>query len=117
MDDEVAVARVGASENPGAVRARHGRPRMCVRCAHSNGGLPNAGYETTPGAPENPLWSLSEFPERTRTGMLVSRSDRRPVMNSSLVTADVTTHLKIITVALLAVVLVMWIAVGTRLTF
>ena len=38
-------------------------------------------------------------------------------MNSSLVTADVTTHLKIITVALLAVILVMWIAVGARLTF
>ena len=48
--------------------------------------------------------------------MLVSRSDRRPVMNSSLVTADVTTHLKIVTVALLAVILVMWIAVGARLT-
>ena len=49
--------------------------------------------------------------------MLVPRSDRRPVMNSSLVTADVTTHLKIITLALLAVILVMWIAVGARMTF
>ena len=38
-------------------------------------------------------------------------------MNSSLVTADVTTHLKIITVALLAVILVMWIAVGSRMAF
>jgi hypothetical protein len=38
-------------------------------------------------------------------------------MNSSLVTADVATHLKIITVALLAVILVMWIAISTRLTF
>jgi hypothetical protein len=36
-------------------------------------------------------------------------------MNSSLVTADVTTHLKIVAVALLAVILVMWIAVGARM--
>ena len=49
--------------------------------------------------------------------MLVPRSDRRPVMNSSLVTADMTTHLKILAVALLAVILVMWIAVGARMTF
>jgi len=69
------------------------------------------------GAPENPLWSLSEFPEGPRTGMLVPRSDRRPVMNSSLVTADVATHLKIITVALLAAILVMWIAVGSHMAF
>ena len=38
-------------------------------------------------------------------------------MNSSLVTADVTTHLKIITVALLAVILVIGIAIGSRMTF
>jgi hypothetical protein len=38
-------------------------------------------------------------------------------MNSSLVTADVTTHLNITTVALLAVILVMWIAIGSRMTF
>jgi hypothetical protein len=38
-------------------------------------------------------------------------------MNSSLVSADVATHLKIIAVALLAVILVMWIAISTRLTF
>ena len=38
-------------------------------------------------------------------------------MNSSLVTADVATHLKIITVALLGAILVMWIAVGSRMTF
>ena len=49
--------------------------------------------------------------------MLVPRSDRRPVMNSSLVTADVATHLKIITVTLLGVILVMWVAAGSRLTF
>ena len=38
-------------------------------------------------------------------------------MNSSLVTADVTTHLKIIAVALLGAILVMWIAVGSRMAF
>ena len=38
-------------------------------------------------------------------------------MNSSLVTADMTTHLKIVAVALLAVILVMWTAVGARMTF
>jgi hypothetical protein len=38
-------------------------------------------------------------------------------MNSSLVTADVATHLKIITVALLAAILVMWIAVGSHMAF
>jgi hypothetical protein len=38
-------------------------------------------------------------------------------MNSSLVTADATTHLKVIIVALLAAILVMWIAAGARLTF
>ena len=38
-------------------------------------------------------------------------------MNSSLITADVGTHLKIVTVALLAAVLVMWVGLGMRLTF
>ena len=38
-------------------------------------------------------------------------------MNSSLVTADMTTHLKIVAVALLAAILVMWIALGSRMTF
>ena len=38
-------------------------------------------------------------------------------MDGSLVTADVATHLKIIAVALLAVIMVMWIAVGSRMAF
>ena len=38
-------------------------------------------------------------------------------MNSSLIHADMGTHLKIVAVALLAVILVMWIGIGTRLTF
>ena len=49
--------------------------------------------------------------------MLVSRSHRRPVMNSSLITADLATHLKITTVALLAAILVMWIALASRMSF
>jgi hypothetical protein len=36
-------------------------------------------------------------------------------MNSSLITADTTTHLKIVAVALLAVIAVIWIGIGTRL--
>jgi hypothetical protein len=35
-----------------------------------------------------------------------------PVMNSSLVTADLGTHLKIVVVAFLAVILMMWIGIG-----
>ena len=38
-------------------------------------------------------------------------------MNSSLITADLATHLKITTVALLAAILVMWIAVGSHMAF
>ena len=36
-------------------------------------------------------------------------------MNSSLVTADVGTHLKIVGVAILAAMVIMWIGVGARL--
>jgi hypothetical protein len=36
-------------------------------------------------------------------------------MNSSLVTADVGTHLKIVGVAILAAMLMIWIGIGARL--
>ena len=36
-------------------------------------------------------------------------------MNSSLIDADVRTHLKIIAIALLAVAAILWIGTGTRL--
>lgn len=35
-------------------------------------------------------------------------------MNSSLVTADAGTHLKIVSVALLAAILVIWVGIGAR---
>jgi hypothetical protein len=38
-------------------------------------------------------------------------------MNSSLVTADVNTHLKILAVVLLAVLVMMWIGIAARLNF
>ena len=38
-------------------------------------------------------------------------------MNSSLITADATTHLKILAVALLAVIVMIWIGIGTRVSF
>ena len=38
-------------------------------------------------------------------------------MNSSLVTADLGTHLKIVAVALAAAILVFWIGLGARLSF
>jgi hypothetical protein len=38
-----------------------------------------------------------------------------PAMNSSLVTADLGTHLKILVVALLAAMLIMWIGAGAHL--
>jgi hypothetical protein len=37
-------------------------------------------------------------------------------MNSSLMTADCSTHLKIVIVALAAAIAVMWIGINTRLT-
>lgn len=38
-------------------------------------------------------------------------------MNSSLIDADVRTHLKIIAIALLAVAAILWIGTGTHLPF
>jgi hypothetical protein len=42
-------------------------------------------------------------------------STTRPAMNSSLITADRTTHLKILAVSVLAALLVVWIGIGARL--
>jgi hypothetical protein len=49
--------------------------------------------------------------------MLAGVLIRRVAMNSSLVDADVRTHLKIVAVALLAAGAVIWVGLGTRLPF
>ena len=77
--------------------------------------LRTAAGQYASGPPGLPLGGTSEFSRQWFAGILVLLiATRRLVMNSSLATVDRSTHLKVVTVALIFSILMVWAIVAAR---